>query len=225
MTTKEPPASHVLKRGQRQKAQEEQEDTRRGKRTEPARLHPQRAPDSKRLTQNKRTPRRVGGLGLGHWRCTGPRLPDHQSERARAVSKSPAGRAAEGAGPSGRSEPRRDKSSLPRGCGILRPKPSLREPRKGRARTVMWKRVGFTESGSLTLLYVCPQCGLFRTKEFIGWFTEEHGEKSQQKEAVQLEVCCVWWAVRLDGGTHDATKQQDGALSCLQSACSTHGTT
>ena len=34
-------------------AQEEQEDTRRERRTEPARLYPQRAPDSKKLTQTK----------------------------------------------------------------------------------------------------------------------------------------------------------------------------
>ena len=45
MAKRKPPASYVLKRGQRQKAQEEQEDTRRGERTEPARLHLQRAPD------------------------------------------------------------------------------------------------------------------------------------------------------------------------------------
>ena len=47
------PVSHVLKRCQRQQAQEEQEDTRRGRRTEPARLYPQRAPDSRKLTQIK----------------------------------------------------------------------------------------------------------------------------------------------------------------------------
>ena len=47
------PASNALTRGQRHKAREEQEDTPRGRRTEPARLYPQRAPDSRRLTQAK----------------------------------------------------------------------------------------------------------------------------------------------------------------------------
>ena len=47
------PASDSLTRGQRQKAREEQEDTRRGRRTEPATLYPQRTPDSRRLTQAK----------------------------------------------------------------------------------------------------------------------------------------------------------------------------
>ena len=47
---RKPPASDHLKKGQRQ---EGQEDTRRGRRTEPARLYPQRAPDSKKLTQTK----------------------------------------------------------------------------------------------------------------------------------------------------------------------------
>ena len=50
---RKPLASHALKGGQRPKAQEEQEDTRRGRRTEPARLCPQRAPDSRKLTQTK----------------------------------------------------------------------------------------------------------------------------------------------------------------------------
>ena len=59
------------------------------------------------------SPRRTGGPGLSHWRCTGHRLPEHQRERARAVSKSPAESAAEDAGPSGRSEPRRDLPSQP----------------------------------------------------------------------------------------------------------------
>ena len=45
------PASHVLKRGPETKAREDQEDARRGRRTEPASLRPQRAPDSKKLTQ------------------------------------------------------------------------------------------------------------------------------------------------------------------------------
>ena len=51
MAKRKPPSSHVLKRGQRQKAQEEQEDTRRERRTEPARLYPQRAPACRRETQ------------------------------------------------------------------------------------------------------------------------------------------------------------------------------
>ena len=76
--------------------------------------------------------RRMGSPGHSLWRCTGPRLPDHHWERARAVSKSPAESAAEVAGPSRRSEPRRDFPSLPvcrspthssltPGCDILRP--------------------------------------------------------------------------------------------------------
>ena len=47
------PASDALTRGQKQKARAEQENTRQGRRTEPARLYPQRTPDSKRLTQAK----------------------------------------------------------------------------------------------------------------------------------------------------------------------------
>ena len=61
-------------KGQRQEAQEEQEDTRQGRRTEPARLYLQRAPDNEKLTQTKHernqaelpmrlgvTPRTAGG--------------------------------------------------------------------------------------------------------------------------------------------------------------------
>ena len=51
MSKRKLPASHVLKRGQRQEAQEEQDDARRGRRTESARLYPQRAPDGRKLTQ------------------------------------------------------------------------------------------------------------------------------------------------------------------------------
>ena len=81
------------------------------------------------------SPRRMGSLGHRHWQETGPRSPKHQSERARAVrvvSHSPAGSASEDAGPSGRSELRRDRPSLPAsgsptrnpltpGCDNLRP--------------------------------------------------------------------------------------------------------
>ena len=41
----------------------------------------------------------MGGPRHSHWRCTGPCLPEHQVRHARAVSKSPAGSAAEIAGP------------------------------------------------------------------------------------------------------------------------------
>ena len=59
------------------------------------------------------SPRRMGGPGHSHWRCTRPRLPEHQRGRARAVSESPAESAAEVAGPSRRSVPRRDLPSQP----------------------------------------------------------------------------------------------------------------
>ena len=36
--------------------------------------------------------------------------------------------------------------------------------------------VSDTESGSLTLSYVCPHCGLFPIEDFIWWVNEEHGE-------------------------------------------------
>ena len=55
---------------------------------------------------------RMGGPGHSHWRCTGPRLLEHQRGRARAVSESPAQSAAEVAGPSRRSVPRRDLPSV-----------------------------------------------------------------------------------------------------------------
>ena len=73
-------------------------------------------------------PRRTGGPGLGHWRCTGPRSPEHRRERARAVravSQSPFESAAEDGGPSGRRKPSLPVcwsptcSSLTPGCHIF----------------------------------------------------------------------------------------------------------
>ena len=55
----------------------------------------------------------MGGPGHSHWRCTGPRLLEHQRGRARAVSESSAESAAEVAGPSRRSVPRKVSPSLP----------------------------------------------------------------------------------------------------------------
>ena len=48
---KEAPSFIHPEKGPETKAREEQEDARRGRRTEPVRLYPQRAPDSKKLTQ------------------------------------------------------------------------------------------------------------------------------------------------------------------------------
>ena len=117
------PASNVLKRNQSQKRGD-------SKRTRVERggpnqrgftvSEPQTAGSLPRrrtrgTKQNSRcdlawAPRRVGGPGQRHWQDTGPRSPEHQRERERAVrvvSQSPAGNAAEDAGLSGRSEPRR----------------------------------------------------------------------------------------------------------------------
>ena len=93
MARKKPPNSHVLERGQRQKAQEEQKDTRRGRRTEPAGLYPLRDPDSKKLTHTKKSircdlawaPGRVGVLGQSHWPDTKPSLREPRMGRAPAM--------------------------------------------------------------------------------------------------------------------------------------------
>ena len=83
------PASHVLKRGRRQKAQEEQEDKRRGRRTEPARLYPQQAPDSKKLTQTKyernqaKLPMRLGVGSRDSGRSRTKSLARHKAKLAR----------------------------------------------------------------------------------------------------------------------------------------------
>ena len=85
-------------KGPETEAWAEQEDACRERRTDPARLYPQRAPDNRKLTQDTHernqaelrcdlawTPRRVGGPGHSHWKDTGPRLQGLRKERARAV--------------------------------------------------------------------------------------------------------------------------------------------
>ena len=111
------------------KAREEQEDTRQGRRTEPARLCP-RAPDSRKLTHTKgmkqssrcdlaRTPGRVCGLGQSHWQDTRPKLAENlgrgRSPGVRVVSQSPVGSAAEDAQHSRKSGSRRD---APQSAGV-----------------------------------------------------------------------------------------------------------
>ena len=65
----------------------------------------------------------------------------------------------------------------------------------------------------------------FPVEDFILWVSEAHGEKSKPREAVQLVVCCLWWAVRLEGGeqgTDDPSKQGGGRLG-LQNTCCASG--
>ena len=91
MAKRKPPVSHVLKRDQRQKAQEEQDDTRRGRRTEPARPYPQRAPDSKKLTQTKHErnqaelPMRLGVDSRESGRSRTKSLARHKAKLARTL--------------------------------------------------------------------------------------------------------------------------------------------
>ena len=101
---KEAPSFARSEEGPESEAWGEQEDARPEGRTEPARHYPQRAPDSRKLTQTTHernqaehawTPKRVGGPGHSHWQDTGPRSQELQRERARAVravSQSPVGK-------------------------------------------------------------------------------------------------------------------------------------
>ena len=136
MAKRKPPASHVLKRGQRQKAQEEQEDTRRGRRTEPARLHPNQAREepsraSDATWRDSRESERSRTKSLARHKAKLARTPKGRASAVRAVSRSPVGSPAEDAQPSRKGGSRRDAPSLPAckpptrrsltpGCGILR---------------------------------------------------------------------------------------------------------
>ena len=111
------PASHALKRGRTQKQGESKRtrverggpDQRSFTTSEPS--FQEADPDHAR-EEPCRAPNATWRGVKGEWAVTDivigdaqPRLPEHQREGARAVSQSPAGSAAEDAGPSGRSEP------------------------------------------------------------------------------------------------------------------------
>ena len=136
----ESPSFTRSEKGPETKARGEQEDARRGRRTEPARLYPQRAPDSMKLTQTTHErnqaelPMRLGGLGHSRWQDTGPSLQEN-SEGTRASSESsepvPCGKRCRRCSHSRKSGPRREtpsllayksptRSSLTPGCGIIR---------------------------------------------------------------------------------------------------------
>ena len=90
MARKKLPASNVLKRDQRQKSQEEQEDTLRGTWTEPAKLYPRRATDSRKLTQTTHErnqaelPMRLGVDSRESGRSRTKSLARHKAKLARA---------------------------------------------------------------------------------------------------------------------------------------------